>query len=281
MVVLVMWAAYRLWRHPSARVALALGGAIGASMLIRPESGLLVLLVAVPVTLWRRADPWRTRVARLAAVALSAFVVVLPWAAYNLGRFNQPVMLSTGLGITLANTNCDLTYYGDRVGYWSPACIPEIPRPPGWDQSDDEQFLRERAIDYIRSHQRRFPVVVAARIGRMWNLYKPLQQIDLDFWEGRPVWASRLALGVFYPMAMLAAAGAIALRRRRLPLSPLLAPVVLVTVSAVITFGHARYRAPAEVSLCILAAVGATTILDRLRRRGSHRDRTQPAPACS
>lgn len=266
-MVLVMWAGYRLWYRPSPRAAVLLGVAIGASMLVRPESGMLLVLVAAPIALLRRADVWRERIVRLVVVGLAAFVVVLPWVAYNLTRFNNPVTLSTGLGITLANTNCDLTYYGDRIGYWSPQCIPEIPRPPGWDQSDDERYLREVALDYIRSHQRRYPVVVAARIGRMWNLYKPFQQVELDFYEGRPVWANRLALGVFYPVALLAIGGAVVTRRRRIPLSPVVAPIVMVTVSAVITFGHARYRAPAEASVCILAAIGGVAAFDALSRR--------------
>jgi len=265
-MVLVMWAGYRLWYRASYGPAVLLGLAIGAAMLIRPECGMLVVLVAAPMALLRRDAPWRDRILRLVVVGVMAFVVVAPWVGYNLTRFNHPVTLSTGFGITLANTNCDITYYGDRTGYWSPGCIPVLKRTAeGWDQSDDEKFLRKTGMDYIRSHQKRFPVVVAARLGRMWNLYRPLQQVDLDYYEGRPVWASRLALVVFYPIALLAIYGAVLTRRRRIPLMPVLAPVVMVTLSAVITFGHARYRAPAEAALCILAAVAITHLLPHPR----------------
>jgi 4-amino-4-deoxy-L-arabinose transferase-like glycosyltransferase len=274
-MVLVMWTAYRLWYRATVLPAILLGLTIGASMLIRPESGILLVLVAAPVALLRRGMPWRNRIARLAVTAAVAFLVVLPWVGYNLSRFNHPVTLSTGLGITLANTNCDITYYGDRTGYWSPLCIPDIERKKGWDQSDDERFLRETALDYIRAHEKRFPIVVAARLGRMWNLYRPLQQAELDFYEGRPVWASHLALVAFYPTALLAIYGGILVRRRRIPLLPVVAPVLMVTMSAVITFGHARYRAPAEAALCILAAVG----IDRLVVLWRHRHpSTSPGP---
>lgn len=267
-MVLVMWAGYRLWYRRSFRAAAALGLVVGASMLIRPESGILLLFVAAPMALLRRDAPWRDRILRLLASGAVAFLVVAPWVGYNLNRFNHPVTLSTGFGITLANTNCDITYYGDRTGYWSPECIPDIERTtPGWDQSDDEQVLRETGLDYIRSHTKRFSVVVAARLGRMWNLYRPLQQVQLDYYEGRPVWANRLALLVFYPTALLAIYGVVLTRRRGIPLSPVIAPVLVVTLSAVITFGHARYRAPAEVALCVLAAVGVVELLERLRRR--------------
>jgi len=261
--VLVMWAGYRLWYRATYAPAILLGVAIGASMLVRPEMGILVLFVGAPMTLLRRDAAWRDRILRFVVVGVTAFLVVLPWVGYNLTRFNHPVTLSTGFGITLSNTNCDITYYGDRLGYWSPDCIPVIERTKGWDQSDDEQFLRETAMDYIRSHQRRYPVVVAARLGRMWNVYKPLQQVDLDYYEGRPVWANRLALVVFYPLVGLAIYGAVLVRRRRIPLMPVLAPVLVVTMSAVITFGHARYRAPAEPALCILAAIAIAHLTTR------------------
>lgn len=264
-MVLVMWAGYRLWYRATYGPAVALGLAIGASMLIRPESGILLLFVAAPMALLRRDVPWRDRFLKLVVSGVVAFLVVAPWVGYNLSRFNHPVTLSTGFGITLSNTNCDITYYGDRLGYWSPECIPVIEQTKGWDQSDDERYLRRTAIDYIKSHEKRFPVVVAARLGRMWNLYRPLQQVDLDFYEGRPVWANKLALAVFYPLVGLAIYGGVLAKRRRVPLLPVIAPVLMVTVSAVITFGHARYRAPAEPALCILAAVALAHLLPRPR----------------
>jgi 4-amino-4-deoxy-L-arabinose transferase-like glycosyltransferase len=277
--VLVMWTGYRLWYRRSLAAAALLGASIGAAMLIRPESGLLLVLVGVPMTLLARDAPWRDRLARLVLVGLAAFLVVLPWVGYNLTRFNHPVTLSTGFGITLANTNCDITYYGPLTGYWSPRCIPEIPRPRNWDQSDDERFLRRTGLDYIGSHQRRFPVVVAARLGRMWNFYRPFQQIDLDYFEGRPRWASQLGLLVFYPTVGLAIYGGVLARRRRIPLMPVVAPVIVVTLSAVITFGHARYRAPAEATICILAAVGlAHLVRPRAERTPATPDPTPTAP---
>jgi 4-amino-4-deoxy-L-arabinose transferase-like glycosyltransferase len=116
-MVLVMWAGYRLWYRRSLSAATALGLAVGAAMLLRPESGILLLLVAAPMALTRRDARWRERALRLAVTCVVAFLVVAPWAGYNLTRFNHPVTLSTGFGITLANTNCDITYYGDRTGY--------------------------------------------------------------------------------------------------------------------------------------------------------------------
>ena len=270
-----IWAAYRLWYRPSWLRALVLGVVIGASMQVRPETALLIVLLAAPIVLLRRDDSLLRRVERLGVVIVASIVVIAPWVGYNLSRFNHPVFLSNG-GTSLANTNCDITYYGELVGYWSPACIPPFTRAPGQDQSDDDIFLRRVGLDYVRAHERRFPVVVAARIARMWGMFRPAQQIRLEYYEGRPRWAGWLALGALYVTLPLAVYGGVLTRRRRIPLTPLVAPIILVTLTAVITFGVSRYRAPAEPALCILVAVAIDALLVRLWPR-----RFAPEPAAS
>jgi hypothetical protein len=56
-------------------------------------------------------------------------------------------------------------------------------------------------------------------------------------------------------LAPLAAYGIPLLRQRRVRLFPLLAPIGIVTVVAVVFYGSVRYRVPAEVSIAVLAAV--------------------------
>jgi len=270
-----IWTAYRLWYRPSWGRALALGIVIGASMLVRPETGLLVVLLAAPVALLRRDDSVLRRFERLGVVIVAAVVVIAPWVGYNISRFNHPVFLSN-TGTSVANTNCDITYYGPLVGYWSPDCIPHFTRAPGEDQSDDDIFLRRVGLDYIRAHERRFPIVVAARIGRMWGLFRPAQQIRLEYFEGRPRWAGWLALITLYVTLPLVVYGGFVTRRRRIPLAPLLAPIVLATLTAVSTFGVSRYRATAEPALCILIAVAIDALLVRLWPR-----RFAPRPSAS
>ena len=52
----------------------------------------------------------------------------------------------------------------------------------------------------------------------------------------------------------LAPVGAVRLRRRGTPIFPLLAPILVVTLSVALTFGQLRYRAPAEPALVLLVA---------------------------
>ena len=59
------------------------------------------------------------------------------------------------------------------------------------------------------------------------------------------------------------------LRRRRVPITPLVSQFVIVTVTAAAIYGITRFRAPAEVSLVVLAAVAVD---------GWWRQRSEPEP---
>ena len=52
-----------------------------------------------------------------------------PWIAYNTGRFDQPVYMTTALGLTLVDGNCPAVYSGTRLGSWEVLCACPLPRP--------------------------------------------------------------------------------------------------------------------------------------------------------
>ena len=108
------------------------------------------------------------------------------------------------------------------------------------------------------------------------GLYKPLQQVNLDhFPEGRNIWVARSALAGWYIVAPLAIGGAFVLRKRRIPVFPLLAPPAIVFVAVTITFATTRYRASAEGAICLLAAVGVDALVRMYERL---RDDPEDAP---
>jgi hypothetical protein len=80
-------------------------------------------------------------------------------------------------------------------------------------------------------------------------------------------------------MLPFAIAGAIALRRRRMPLSPLLAVIATVAVTVAITFGSTRYRAPADVAIGLLAAVGIDALVEAWSHRRLEPDEGDEPPA--
>ncbi|HEV3451321.1 MAG TPA: family 43 glycosylhydrolase [Acidimicrobiia bacterium] len=251
----VVLAAYKLWQRPRPAIAAGLGAAIGAAALTRAESILLVPLLAIPLACLLRRFGWRRRL-QLAGISIAATAVVLaPWVGYNLTRFDHPVTVSTNLGMTLRVGNCDQTYSGPKIGYWAFQCLHQT-NPGHGDLSSQEIVYRHAAVDYINSHVSSVPAVVLARLGRTWALFRPTQQVRLDaFLEWRELWAAQTGLGIYYLLLVASIGGVVLLRRRRVPVLPLLAPALTVTIAVAITVGETRLRAPAEISLVLLAAV--------------------------
>ncbi len=255
-VVAALLAAYGFARAPSARAAVLLGACCGVAALARAEVALFVPLLAVPVIMLARERDLRGRLILVVAAVAASGVVVGPWIVYNNVRFDERTTISTNDGIALAGSNCERVYYGGGLGLTSldPPCI-DSPHPPG-DQSVVAGIYRERAIEYARDHLRRVPVVVAARVGRTWGLYRPADMLTYNLGEGRERWVSALGMWTYYPLLALASVGAVHLARRRFAtVWPLLVPALVVTIGVAVTYGQTRFRAAAEPSIVVLAAV--------------------------
>lgn len=249
LTALVLIAALRLLEQPeSLWRAAALGAAVACAALTRSEAILLLPLLILPVVLLAK----RFRVRNLAVAAAVMAVVIAPWVIRNAVTFDEPVGLSTNLGTLVAGANCDQTYYGDHLGVWISACLPR--HPPG--RKTNLRANTRAGLDYAGDHLGRVPVVVGARVLRLWGLYRPGQQLfDPIFREGRNSGAVVAGQIVFYLALVAAAFGAWQLRRRRDTLVVLAAPVVMVTIMAALAYGIMRFRLPAEIPIVVLASV--------------------------
>jgi len=252
-VALAILLAYRFGRKPTWGNAAWLGAACGLAMLARAELGLLLPVMVLPVALFVRDFTVGKRLLLVLMACSAAFLVTSPWLVANVTRFDQPVLFSTNDGLTLCGANMERTYYGSGTGLWALDCA-MYPVPKG-DRSVTSNALRKDGLRYIRDHLGRVPVVVAARIGRVWSIYAPGQMADYNRNEGRPVWASWLAFASFWVLVPFAVWGGVLLRRRKVPITPLVAQFVIVTITAAAIYGLVRFRVPAEVSLVVLAAV--------------------------
>jgi 4-amino-4-deoxy-L-arabinose transferase-like glycosyltransferase len=241
-----------------------LGVACALATLSRGELVLLLPLLAFPAILMIKDLAWSRRLRIAGVVALAAAVTVAPWQAFLLVRFERPAFISYGDGGVIAGANCDGTYSGFLIGYWLGLCKPDrVSREPSVAAAQKRDFGR----DYMRDHLDRLPIVVSARVGRIWGVYRPFQMADFSVGEGKPRWASLAGWWAFWPLFALAVAGAVVLRRRRVSLLPLLAPLVLVTMVAAAFYGLIRFRAPAEPAIAILAAVALDAALVRFGSR--------------
>lgn len=265
LAALVLVAGYQMWRRRSLLSAVGLGVAVGLAALTRSEGALLGPLIAFPLAIGMvEISRWR-RLAMVVMVGAVSAALVAPWVLLNLSRFERPVTMTTTTGQSLFLTNQPDTYYGERLGSKSgyPLLLGSSARAKidDADESDVDTRLRAEATEFQRENVGRLPVVVAARVGRVWGLYETQSMVrDDHLVEGRLKTPSRLVWWAHYLGLPLAAAGVVVLWRRGLPISPLMALVATATFTAAVNFGLTRYRAGADVALCVAASVALVSL---------------------
>jgi Dolichyl-phosphate-mannose-protein mannosyltransferase len=245
--------AYRLLDRPSLGYAALLGALLGLAALARGEA--LLLLPLLLIALVRRPGGRRPGGWRAAAVVVAAFAVVLaPWTIRNWSAFDRPVLVATEGGETLAGANCDVTYYGRRIGTWQYSCARFDGRG---NEAVELDKAGHRGVRFARDHAGRVPLVLAARLARTWGLWEPFAVP-----EGRRKWVQQIGAALYFVLLPLAAYGIVLLRRRRVPLLIVLAPFLTVTATVLLAYGQIRFRHSAELSLVVLTAVALDRLLD-------------------
>lgn len=269
-VVAALLLAFRLWDRPTIGRALALGAMCGVAALGRAELVLLFALLAFAVGVTCKGYLADRSAFAVGAVA-AAIAVVIPWVGFNMTRFEKPTLLSTNDGIALLGSNCEPVYFGPQIGLTSVAgrenCLPKT--PPAGDQSEVSAEYRARALEYAGDHKARAVQVAVVRVARTWSLYRPFDMTWFNVGEGREPWVTRTGIFVFYAEMLAVVAGLVVLVRRRTwrELYALAVPVIIVTIGSAAIYGQTRFRAVAEPSLAVFAAVGIVALVVALRDR--------------
>jgi 4-amino-4-deoxy-L-arabinose transferase-like glycosyltransferase len=265
LVVASLLAAYAYLDARTVRRVAALGALIALAALTRGEALLLLPLLGLAVVA-RGPLPGRERLVHLVVLVGAFALVIAPWSIRNATTFKSPVLISTNGEGVWVGANCHQTYYGPIIGLWDFPCYGRT--PPG-DEAQQSREYRRRGIQYLRDHAGRVPLVLAARVGRLYDVFRPAQMRVYEASEGRPARSERLGVWMFWLLAPAAIAGAWLLHRRRQPLAVLLVPVAMVTITALLTYGSTRFRFAAEPSIVVLAAVTAEALLRRWRGRAA------------
>jgi 4-amino-4-deoxy-L-arabinose transferase-like glycosyltransferase len=272
-VLAALLLAFRARVRPSTLSLFMLGALCGLAALARSELLLLLPALAIPVAWPRRRTGAKPVAVALLAAAAGSVIVVGPWVAFNLSRFEEPVFIATNDGVTLAGANCEPAYFGSGIGLWTtlPCTYTAAESAKLGDQSQLNRAYRTKAFDYMREHAGRVPVVVAARIARTWGLYRPVDMVGYEVNENKERWVSWAGLISFYPVLVAAIAGAVILlrRRKRYALWIVCVPLLTTTIVVAVASGQVRHRAVAEPSLTILAAVAVAAAV--AGRRGPAR----------
>jgi hypothetical protein len=258
-----------LWERPTLPRAVLGGALVGALALVRGEQLALLAIAVAPILLLNRRLGIKRRFAWTGAAVLTAGVVIAPWTVHNLGRFEEPVILSTNGGSTLLAGNCPpATYRGERMGSFEIRCvIGEGMKNPGRDASQADVRAREVALDNMRDNLGRLPSTVLARYGRVFAVFRPAQTVQIDAnWFGSATWPVWAWVTSFWFLVPLAVVGSVFLRRSRRFQWPLVAPAVVVILVVTVTFGDPRYHTMADLGAVVLAAVA----IERLVRRSTY-----------
>ena len=257
-IVLTVFLAYRFLRQPDLLRAGLLGGAIALAALTRAEGALLFVILLVPLALRARELPMARRLGCIAVGGLVVLVLFAPWFAYNAGRFEHPVYLSTGLGALVGSSNCDVTYYGSGVGSWGGVCAKGVKLSIADDETVQDSRMLHAGVKYAENHAGRLPIVIPARLLRSFGFYRPVASTSTDLLlqgGGTSHFGAWVAQLQYWLLLAAGVVGLVILYRRRRPILPFVAPVVTVAVITVIGYGTMRFRVALDVILPGLAAI--------------------------
>jgi 4-amino-4-deoxy-L-arabinose transferase-like glycosyltransferase len=221
---------------------LAAGVLAGYATLVRPVMAFWLPALVV-FAIGRRLD-WRAAT----AVVVGLAIVLGAWSWRNYERLDAFVPLTTAGGVTIALANNDLADSGQANE--------GLPIPPV-DEVENDRYLRDFAVAWIRDHPAEFAKRAPERLVRTFD---PVTRLNRGvFGDPAQRWSARVA---WMAALVLIAVGLI--RRHRGPWLVPLSLVVLLTVQVMVFGGGFRFLVPALPFLALWAIVGAAWLKDTL-----------------
>jgi len=250
-----------------------------AGLAILGNARLVLLPVGVAIYVAWRVRPGARALAAAALVVAGAALVVAPWVARNKVEVGCYAITTDARALWKAN-NLNTRGVLDRGGWIDD--VPELAGGPPWpelaadltlagqptsvDECAQMRLYREEVIDFWREHPGEKAQLATQAVRMLWN---PVPAESDSSGSG----AARQARRTVEPAFMI---GLFALALVGLFFAPryfvTLALLFLAynTVAAAVFAGTARYRAPWDFLLALLAAFALTEIWQRIRRRGGY-----------
>lgn len=234
-------------------VLLALAGLVRPSAIGWPLVLGVVAVLALPLP---SIAPRRLRLHAGAAAALATVLLLLPWASRNRVVLGQWVWTTTNGGMTLYDG-----LHPDATGSSDQSFVQRLPQLQRMNEVERDQHLRRLAVEAAAADPARVLRLAGAKIARMWSPF-PLS----NEYRGKRLYVL-VGLGYAVPLFALALLGVL---RGSVPLGVrllLLTPAIYLTIVHALAVGSLRYRVPADLPLCVLAAAGAASRRPGLARR--------------
>lgn len=191
-LALVLLAGLLLAERPTARRALALGGALGAAALVRATYQALPLVLLAMA--WAGPRPRRPRLVALAAAIAVGALVLLPWPLRNLGAVGAFVPATTSAGYSLMLGN-----HPEVSGALTPEADRRVPREFQWrDEVAVDRELRARVLAAWRDDPAGALGRYARKLGWLWTWYPGVGWRYPAAWAlpYQVLWSCTLALAV-------------------------------------------------------------------------------------
>ena len=271
LVLLALLLAHRARMRSTIPAWCALGATIGVATLVRQDALLLVVFAAVPAAVLSR-QPARDLVPKV-ALGLSALALVVgPWVVRNAIEVDAPT-ISTISSTAPGGANCKVTYSGREIGWWDYTCthgklLTEM------SEAQYAKRLTRFGISYAVGHMNRLPVVLAARFGRTWGFWNPVNEARLEGVESRNFGWQLFVWPISLCTLVLGLAGWRRLVAQGRQIAVLVAPAAMTTTVTLVGYGNTRFRGPAECTL----AIGAAAVIAGWIRRGYDGQRSSRAP---
>lgn len=237
---------------------------LGLAVHVRPSAVALPVVLGVASVLalpLPSIAPGWLRLHTAAAAALVTVLVLLPWAWRNHLVLGHWVWTSTNGGMTLYDG-----LHPDATGASDQSFVQRLPQLQLMDEVERDRHLRRMAFDAAAADPLRAIELAGVKAARMWSPFPSSKE-----YHGQRLYVlAGLCFSVpLFVLALLGVArGALPRGARAL----LLAPAVYLTIVHAVSVGSLRYRVPADLPLCVLAASGVTAWRGR-------RDRPSPTVA--
>ena len=254
----------RAVRDPSIRNWLILGLVVGLTGLAR--GNVLLLLVTLPVLLWKAAPGPLPRWKNIAALILGGVLMLAPVTLRNLIVAHDFVLLTSNGGVNLL-IGQQHDYKGifapvmeEAQAEFDPSMETTLERELGRDLKGSEvsRVLTRRAWRMFRDNLGAMPLHYARKAYRFWNGYELPQIVSYDYWKTQ--FSALWVLPV--PFVLLSALGLLGFRFLPTPARWIM--LVLIGsyfLSLLPFFPTSRYRQPIAPLLAINAAVFVLAVI--------------------
>ena len=164
LLIVILWEQESMTRR-GWLVAVVAGVVLGLSMLTRPITPPLALLVALWF-LFRHSFVETVR--RLLPVAVLSAAILAPWIVRNYGIYDAFVPMTTTSGANFWQGNSEWTIPVFRAGYDVQWTAPDTQAPRNTREADAERFAL--ALDFLRNNPEKIPELIWVKLLVHWSI---------------------------------------------------------------------------------------------------------------